>query len=149
MQKLLLDCYKLVVLDVRNNELDADLKDLLMVVKEQCPGLRKLMIEGATKNSETKSVAAYSEFVFRMVSARFFFYFRGEELNEKRRMYGVVDCCLFYFILFYFFLVMLSCPIWKVSKMSTIPLRHLITFCHFKISTKNIARKPTSCMEVK
>jgi len=38
-----------------------------MVIKEQCPGLRKLYIENSTKNNETKSAATYSEFVFRMV----------------------------------------------------------------------------------
>jgi len=67
LQKLLLDCYKIVCLDLRNNELDADLRDILMVIKEQCPGLRKLFIENSTKNNETKTPSVYAEFVFRML----------------------------------------------------------------------------------
>lgn len=58
---MLKNCIKLTELDIRDNILEANLSDLVNVIRIQCPGLKKLFIERSTKNKETDKPKDYAQ----------------------------------------------------------------------------------------
>jgi len=64
LEKVLESCFKLNLLDIRDNLLQADLKDLISVIRKNCPNIKRLFLERSTKGKQTAVAKQYYEFVY-------------------------------------------------------------------------------------
>lgn len=64
LEKVLEACFKLTILDIRDNLIQSDIKNLISIIKTNCPNLRSLFIERSTRGKDTAVPKQYYEYVF-------------------------------------------------------------------------------------